>query len=151
MPTKKVTIDNLPMQVHQDYARKTEEMEATSPLLLQALDVAKHPLIASLSRLYFSRWDELFGLVWGYTPRAHFHPPEKYFTAKSRLFSRDQLIDPLFAKEDAGNGEKEDTEEARAAPSDDLPSPLTALRKTVAYLNTLQQQINGKLLQYQKG
>lgn len=162
---KAVTIDNLDIKVHEQYARDQISFDPT--YIVDALGISPHFEIAGTSSIYSSKWEELFELAICNIPWAMFAAPP-LFTVQRNKYFRYRILPSIedFLEED--EEEQEETSFERAAllqkilnaKKEKQQSHETFERERSALLNFFQSvkmldkllaQINARKLQYQKG
>ena len=160
------TVDDFPVNVHIDWAKRQEAL-AQDPISMQeASEVARHPSLLGHEAIYLSQWELL--LEWNQQkPWAHFDLPPKYRLTSRRLFSFCILPHIQWLSEEL----KKDQEEG-APPSSILKNVVTntpcfqsypfslfeaekvkilELLDITEFLNELLAKISALKLKYQKG
>ena len=113
MKTAPVTFDSIDISVHQRYAKDQALLDPT--FLAETQLVAHHPEITSISRIYSSKWEELFELYKRSSSWAFFCPPSQYLSQSKRFFSHCLL--PTISWSVATEGSDSKSSSARLAGS----------------------------------
>lgn len=173
MKTAPVTFDSIDISVHQRYAKDQALLDPT--FLAETQIVAHHPEITSISRIYSSKWEELFELYKRSSSWAFFCPPSQYLSQSKRFFSHCLLptiswsvstegsdnkngsaLPSLYSREPLRRMTKEEVEKTihqTPCPSpDDEEQKLTILSliNTIDTIDTMLGMIHGRKAQ-QKG
>jgi hypothetical protein len=163
---KAVTIDNLDIKAHEQYARDQVSFDPT--YIVDAVGISPHFEIAGTSSIYSSKWEELFELSICNIPWAMFAAPPLFTVQRNKYFRYRILpsIEDFFDQE-----EEEEDEETQFERTVFLQKVLNAKKEkqqshevferersallnffqSAKVLNKLLAQINARKLQYQKG
>ncbi len=160
-----VTIDNLDIQTHNRYAH---DQTILDPQFLEKPGmVSTHSDIASLSSIYASEFEKLFGLQNKNMPWAEFSPPAKTRIHKNRYFTHRLILGILGTEYDEQEDlfeEEEETEEMiekaegakkkffqRTKSFEKERSAIINVLSSIKELNKMLEECNARRLQYQKG
>lgn len=166
---KAVTIDNLDLKVHEQYARNQVTLD--SSFIIDAQEISSHFELIGTSSIYSSKWEELFEIGIRNIPWALFSAPLS-FKLQSNKYFRHKLFPSLDLEEALTEEKEEDSQEEESEENLELIKKILNARKgkyqtaqmfelekstllnffnSVKSLSRLLSQINARKLQYQKG
>lgn len=169
---KAVTIDNLDIKVHEQYARDQVSFDPT--FIVDSQNISAHFEIAGTSSIYSSKWEELFEIGVRNIPWAMFAAPPSFNTQRNKYFrfrilpTLEESLDDFEEEGFEDESENEDDGEEKFQLLQKIlnaqkgqnqshevfeyeKSALLNFVHSVKFLNKLLSHINARKLQYQKG